>query len=228
MVNQFMNYLNGSVGATMFFNIRSAVLQQMSMVNFINFADNNVFAAAKAFANQKQYWTDWATIFNSDFMKQRRKGIQTDVNGAELAASVRGAKNPIQAVIKKLLELGFLPTQIGDNIAIATGGATFLRNRINTYLKQGLSQKEAEAKAFIDFQGLAEATQQSARPDMVSQQQASPLGKIILAFQNVTSQFNRLGKKAFLDLKNRRVSPEYKNASNPQFQSDIGNVSRIA
>jgi hypothetical protein len=224
MVNQFLNYLNGSVASTMFFNIRSAVLQQMSMVNFINYADNNVFSAAKAFANQPQYWKDWATIFNSDFMKQRRGGIKTDVNGAELAATVKDAKNPINAAIKKLLELGFLPTQIGDNIAIATGGSTFYRNRINTYLKQGLSQKEAESKAWTDFQVLAEATQQSARPDMVSQQQASPLGKVILAFQNVTSQFNRLGKKAFLDIKNRRITP-----GNPtQLQSDMSNLSRIA
>ena len=183
LVNGFLNYLNGSVGATMFFNIRSMVLQQMSMVNFINFADNNIYTAAKAFANQKQYWTDWAFLFNSDFMKQRRGGIKTDVNGAELAASLRGAKNTPRALLAKLLELGFLPTQIGDNFAIATGGATFYRNRINTYLKQGLSQKEAQEKAFIDFQVLAEATQQSARPDMVSQQQASPLGKIILAFK---------------------------------------------
>jgi len=224
LVNQFMNYLNGSVASTMFFNIRSAVLQQMSLVNFINFADNNILSAAKAFANQKQYWADWAYIFNSDFMKQRRGGIKTDVNGAELAASVKGAKNPIQAAIKKLLEIGFLPTQIGDNIAIATGGSTFLRNRINTYLKQGLSKKEAESKAWTDFQILAEATQQSARPDMVSQQQASPLGKIILAFQNVTSQFNRLGKKAFLDIKNRRITP----GNTTQLQSDMSNLSRIA
>jgi hypothetical protein len=62
---------------------------------------------------------------------------------------------------------------------------------------------------------------------MVSQQQASPLGKFILAFQNVTSQFNRLGKKAFSDLYNRRISPEYKNAKTPQLQSDMSNVSRI-
>ena len=223
LVNKFLNYLNGSVASTMFFNVRSAVLQQMSMVNFINFADNNIFTAAKAFANQKQYWTDWAYIFNSDFMKQRRGGIKTDVNGAELAATVKDAKNPIQAAIKKLLELGFLPTQIGDNIAIATGGSTFYRNRVNTYLKQGMTQKEAESKAWIDFQILAEATQQSARPDMVSQQQASPLGKVILAFQNVTSQFNRIGKKAFLDIKNRRITP----GNTTQFQSDVSNASRI-
>ena len=208
----------------MFFNMRSAVLQQMSMVNFINFADNNIYAAGKAFFNQPQYWKDWAFIFNSDFMKQRRSGIKTDVNGAELVASLKGAKNTPRALLAKLLQLGFLPTQIGDNMAIATGAATFYRNRINTYLKQGLSQKEAQEKAWIDFQVLAEATQQSARPDMVSQQQASPLGKVILAFQNVTSQFNRLGKKAFLDIKNRRITP----GNTTQLQSDVSNMSRIA
>jgi len=223
LVNRLMNYINGAVGSVMFFNIRSSLLQQMSIVNYINFADNNIFMAAKAFANQKQYWADWSFIFNSDMLKQRRGGIQTDVNGAELAETISKSKYPIRTLIRKLLQLGFLPTQIGDNIAIATGGAMYYRNRINTYLKQGLSQKEAEAKAFTDFQDITQSTQQSARPDMVSQQQASPIGKLILAFQNVTSQFNRLGKKAFQDIKNRRITPPNTN----QFQSDISNMSRI-
>jgi hypothetical protein len=218
-----MNWVNGSVGSVMFFNMRSALLQQMSLVNYINFADNNIFAAAKAFANQKQYWDDWGMIFNSDMLKQRRGGIQTDVNGAELAAEMRKSKNPHRFLISKLLELGFLPTQIGDNIAIATGGATFYRNRVNTYLKDGLSKSEAEKKAFVDFQDITQSTQQSARPDMVSQQQASLIGKIILNFQNVTSQFNRLGKKAFLDIKNRRITGPNKT----QMQSDISNAARI-
>ena len=222
-VNKLMNFLNGSVGTVMFFNMRSALLQQMSIVNYINFADNNIFAAAKAFANQKQYWADWSFIFNSDMLKQRRGGIQTDVNGAELAASLRSSKNPTRKLISKLLELGFLPTQIGDNIAIATGGASYYRNRINTYLKQGLSQKEAEAKAFTDFQDITQSTQQSARPDMVSKQQASVIGKVILNFQNVTSQFNRLGKKAFQDIYNRRITKP----NTTQMQSDISNASRI-
>ena len=223
LVNGLMNYLNGSVGSVMFFNMRSALLQQMSLVNYLNFADNNIFAAAKAFANQKQYWADWSFIFNSDMLKQRRGGIQTDVNGAELAAEMRKSKNPHRFLISKLLRLGFLPTQIGDNIAIATGGATYYRNRINKYLKDGLSKKEAESKAFTDFQDITQSTQQSARPDMVSQQQASVLGKIILNFQNVTSQFNRLGKKAFLDIKNRRITKP----NTTQMQSDISNAARI-
>jgi len=223
LVNGLMNYLNGSVGSVMFFNMRSALLQQMSLVNYLNFADNNIFAAAKAFADQKQYWADWSFIFNSDMLKQRRGGIQTDVNGAELAAEMRKSKNPHRFLISKLLQLGFLPTQIGDNIAIATGGATYYRNRINKYLKDGLSKKEAESKAFTDFQDITQSTQQSARPDMVSQQQASVLGKVILNFQNVTSQFNRLGKKAFLDIKNRRITKP----NTTQMQSDISNAARI-
>jgi len=223
IVNGFMNYLNGSVGTVMFFNMRSALLQQMSLVNYINFADNNIFAAAKAFANQKQYWADWAFIFNSDMLKQRRGGIQTDVNGAELAETLRNSRFPTRKLISKLLELGFLPTQIGDNIAIATGGAPYYRNRINKYIKDGLNQKEAEAKAFTDFQNLTQSTQQSARPDMVSQQQASVIGKVILNFQNVTSQFNRLGKKAFQDIYNRRITQP----NTTQMQSDISNAARI-
>ena len=223
VVNALTNFVNAAVGTVMFFNVRSLVLQQMSIVNFINYADNNIFQAAKAFANQKQYWADWAMLFNSPFMKQRRGGIRTDINGAELAAEISESQYPIRSLIRKLLQLGFKPTQIGDNIAIATGGSLFYRNRVNTYIKQGLSKKEAESKAFTDFQEIAEATQQSARPDMASQQQASDAGKWVLAFQNVTSQFNRLGKKAFLDMYNRRITPPNKTL----LQSDISNASRI-
>ena len=223
IVNRFLDWINGSVGATMFFNARSAVLQTLSTVNFINFADNNIFKAAAAFANQKQFWSDFAALFNSDFLKQRRSGAAFDVNANEIAREVAGSKNPMLAAIKYLLNVGFLPTQLADSFAIASGGATFYRNRIKTYLKQGFSQQEAESKAFIDFQEIAEATQQSARGDMVSQQQTSTLGRIILAFQNVTAQYARIIKKSGLDLINRRKSKGYTN----QAQSDAANISRI-
>ena len=223
MVNRFLDYLNGSVGAVMFFNARSAVLQQLSFVNFLNFGDNNIFAAAKAFADQKQFWSDYLMIFNSDMLKQRRKGASFDLNTNELSQTVSKSKEPVRALIRLLLQKGFLPTQIADSNAIALGGASFYRNRVNSYLKQGFSKAEAEKKAFADFQEVAESTQQSARPDMLSQQQASPLGRLILAFQNVTSQYSRLTKKAALDLINRRKSPPYAT----QVQSDMSNLSRI-
>ena len=223
IVNRWIDWINGSVGATMFFNARSAILQQLSFVNFMNFADNNIFKAAKAFANQPQFWADFTMIFNSDYLKQRRTGAGFDVNASEIAREVSGSKEPVRAAIRYILNLGFLPTQMGDSFAIAIGGASFYRNRVNTYLKQGLSQKEAESKAFIDFQEIAEETQQSARPDMISQQQASFLGRFVLAFQNVTSQYVRIIKKSSLDLINRRISKGYTS----QAQSDMANVSRI-
>ena len=67
-----------------------------------------------------------------------------------------------------------------------------------------MSRKDAETKAFQDFREVAEESQQSSRPDRVSQQQASALGRIILAFANTPMQYNRIMKKAFLDLKNGR------------------------
>jgi hypothetical protein len=204
LLNNFMNWINGSIGATMFFNSRSAVLQTLSTVNFINWSDNNPLKAAAAFGNQKQYWSDMVMIFNSDFLKQRRSGLTQDVNTAELAEAIRGATNPARAAMGYLLQIGFTPTQVADSFAIASGGATFYRNRIKSLQEKGMNKAEAENQAFLDFMEIAEETQQSARPDRISQQQASPLGKLILAFQNTPMQYNRLIKKAAQDLVNGR------------------------
>ena len=204
LTNSFMNWINDSVGTIMFFNTRSALLQTLSTVNFINWEDNNPIAAAKAFSNQKQFWSDFAMLFNSDFLKQRRSGLKNDINADDIAAAAETSKNKAKAVLSSLLKMGFLPTQIADSFAIALGGASFVRNRTNTYIKQGMEAELAEDRAFLDFQEIAEETQQSSRPDRVSQQQASPLGRIILAFANTPMQYMRLTKKAFLDLKNGR------------------------
>lgn len=204
MVNTFMNYINGSVATTMFINSRSALLQTLSMANFINWDKNNIFAAARAFANQRQFWTDFVMLFNSDMLKQRRSGLTQDINSSELFAYVGRSRNKTLAAISYLLQKGFLPTQIADSFAIAMGGATYYRNVYNSYIEEGLSPEEAHAKAFNEFQQVAEETQQSADPMLISQQQASPLGRLILAFANTPMQYTRLQKKAFLNLINNR------------------------
>lgn len=212
--NQWTNWLNNSVGAIMFFNSKSALLQTLSTVNYLNFEDNNFFKAAGAFANQKQYWSDFTFIFNSDFLKQRRSGVKTDVSTSEIASAVAGASNKAKAAIAYLLKIGFTPTQIADSFAISAGGAAFYRNRVKKYVKEGMTQQQAEEQAFVDFREVTEETQQSARPDRVSQQQTTNAGRFILAFQNAPMQFNRIIKKAALDLVNRRGN-------------DKANVSRI-
>jgi hypothetical protein len=202
--NRILDYINGSIGAVMFFNTRSAVLQTISAINFINWSDNNIYKAGKAFANQPQYWKDFTTLMNSDFLKDRRKGLKLNINESEIADAAKTSKNKAKAALNYLLQKGFLPTQIADSFAIASGGATYYRNRINALLKDGLSQKEAEEQAFRDFREIAEESQQSSRPDRISQQQASPLGRVILAFANTPMQYTRIIKKAASDLKNKR------------------------
>jgi len=202
MTGRVTDWLTNSIGTIMFFNTRSALLQTISAVNFVNFSDNNIFKAGKAYGNQKQFWSDFMTLMNSEFLVDRRRGLRINVNEADIAnmANEGGARG----VVSKLLEFGFLPTQIADSFAIASGGATFYRNRINTYKKQGVSNKQAQEQAFNDFREIAEESQQSSRPDRISQQQAGPLGRIILAFANTPMQYARLIKKAASDLKNRR------------------------
>jgi hypothetical protein len=204
LTGRFVDWLNGSVGAIMFFNMRSAVLQTISAVNFVNFTDNNLFKAAAAFGNQPQYWRDVIDLMNSDYLVERRNGLKINVNEADIAEIAAESKNKAKAFISKLLKIGFLPTQIADSFAIASGGATFYRNRYKSLKKLGLTDAQAKDQAFLDFREIAEENQQSSRPDRISAQQAGPMGRIILAFANTPAQYARIMQKAASDLKNRR------------------------
>ena len=201
-VDDLMAWVNGSVGAIMFLNTRSAVLQTISAINFINWSDNNVLKAGKAFANQPQFWKDFMRLFNSDFLVTRRRGLKINVTESEIADAAE--QGSVQGVISMLLKKGFIFTQIADSFAIASGGATFYRNRLNKLVKDGMSKEKAEEQAFLDFYSIAEESQQSSRTDRISMQQASSAGRVILAFGNTPMQYSRLIKKASMDLVNGR------------------------
>jgi len=197
--NKVLDYINNSVGAIMFLNTRSAVLQTISSINFVNWTDNNPMAAGKALANMPQYSKDFLKLMNSDYLLSRRNGLKLNISESEIADAGGG-----RGLINYMLNKGFVFTRYADSFAIASGGATFYRNRLNTYKKKGLSEKEAEARAFRDFREIAENSQQSSRTDKISQQQASDLGRVILAFANTPMQYMRIQKKAYLDLVNGR------------------------
>ena len=225
-VNDMLDWLNASVGAVMFLNMRSGLLQLISNVNFINWGDNNIYNAAKAFAS-KDYVPTVIKLMNSDYLVNRRDGLKINVNEAELTEAA--SKGGIQGMISYLLDKGFVITRIMDSLAIATGGATFfinrqksLLNRVNEKTGKLYTPAEAETKAFDDFYAIAEETQQSSNPSKISSQQASYGGRLLLSFQNVTMQYNRKTKKMIQDLYNRRRRPGM-----TQRESDLSNISGV-
>ncbi len=225
-VNDMLDWLNASVGAVMFLNMRSGLLQLISNVNFINWGDNNIYNAAKAFAS-KEYVPTVIKLMNSDYLVNRRDGLKINVNEAELTEAAN--KGGIQGMISYLLDKGFVITRIMDSLAIATGGATFfinrqksLLNRVNEKTGKLYTPAEAETKAFDDFYEIAEETQQSSNPSKISSQQASYGGRLLLSFQNVTMQYNRKTKKMIQDLYNRRRRPGM-----TQRESDLSNISGV-
>lgn len=204
MENRALDWINNANGVTMFLNARSAVLQTISAVNYINWTDNNPLKAGKALANQPQYWKDFMEIMNSDYLVDRRNGLKLNVSESEIADAAKSSSNGPKGAINYLLSKGFIFTRIADSFAIASGGSTFYRNRMETYKKQGLSEKEAKAKAFKDFREISEESQQSANVSKISMEQSSSLGRLVLAFANTPMQYARLQKRAILDLANGR------------------------
>ena len=200
IVNEMMDWLNNSVGAIMFLNTRSAVLQTISSVNFIDWKNNNMLKAGKAFANQPQYWKDFKTLMNSPYLLERREGLKINVSESEIADAVMQSKNKVTGAINYLLNKGFVFTRIADSFAIASGGATFYRNQIEAYIKNGMTRAAAEKQAYEDFYAIAETNQQSSNASKISQQQASAAGRVILAFGNTPMQYNRIIKKSTQDL----------------------------
>ena len=203
--NRLIDWINGAVGATMFINRRSGVLQMISAVNFIGAPGNNIFKAAKAFANQPQFWKDVVHLFNSDFLVDRRGGQKFDIASDEIADLAHG-KNPYRKFIAKAFKLGFTPTRLADSAAIALGGASFYRNRLKELQEKYPDKPKSvlEQEVMLEFQELAEKAQQSSRPDRISNIQASPIGRFIFAFANTPLQYARITKKAALDLTNGR------------------------
>ena len=222
-LSSFNNWINGSIGVTMFFNMKSALLQTISATNFINTSDNNIVAATRAFANQPQFWKDFKTLYTSSYLTDRRSGVFSDLQESELVDLFNNAKS--KTLFDKgakgvfwLLKKGFLPTRAADSLAIAMGGASFYRNRIKSLMKEQAVDKELTKKnrkitygnkytleqaqeiAMRDFYKTAEASQQSADPSKISKNQASIAGRLILAFQNTPLQYGRLIKNGVVDI----------------------------
>jgi hypothetical protein len=203
----FVNWFNGASGVTMHLNMRSALTQTISMFNYIDMDINNPIAIARVAANPKQVVTDFMKIINSDYLRQRRKGGVMELSMAEVAEVANNPASSIgKALIAKLLTKGYAPTKWMDSFAIAFGGSAYYRNHIEHFLKEGKSQKEAEALAWEAFVEKTEPLQQSSDQMFLSNYQSTAAGKLMFTFKNTPIQMFRNFQKGALDLKNNRGS----------------------
>jgi len=203
-----LDYINNAQGTIMFLNMRSALLQTISSANYTNLSFNNPLRMGQAFANQKQYWKDFMDIMNSDYLVDRRNGLKLNISESEIADAAATGGNKAKAAINYILEKGYAPTKFADSFAIASGGAMWYRNRIKDIIKkEGLSEVEAQKKAFEEFMEISEKSQQSSDPSKISQQQSTDMGRLLLQFVNTPMQYNRLQLADIKDLINRRGNP---------------------
>tara|TARA_R100000951_G_scaffold63141_1_gene52924 strand:+ start:11349 stop:22193 length:10845 start_codon:yes stop_codon:yes gene_type:complete len=205
--DRVLDYINNAQGTIMFLNMRSALLQTISSANFANLTFNNPLRMGQAFANQPQYWKDFMKIMNSSYLRDRRNGLKINISESEIADAASSSNNKAKAAINYILEKGYAPTKFADSFAIASGGATWYRNKIKSLKKEGMSEVDAEKAAFEEFVEISERSQQSSDPSKISQQQSSDMGRLLLQFVNTPMQYNRLQIADAKDLINGRGNP---------------------
>ena len=185
--SKWTDWLLGSVGNIMFLNFRSAGLQTLSTLNYgFETANPGRFLAAlfdpSTFAEAKK-------LYNDPYLKERRARAGFDVNANEMMTMLQESDS-FGDFTKKALNFGFRATSFVDSVAIAFGGAAFMKSNGGV--------NAANKKKWIEA---SEEAQQSSRPDRVSQWQTTGAAKYILAFANTPQQYFRLSQKALRSIR---------------------------
>ena len=184
--------LQRQVGGIMFFNVRSALLQHLSLFNYMFEDVGSMRRGAVAPKRVKELVAEKMKPYLSD----RGKG-RTEL----LVDELFGRTNTNFADV--LVEKGYNLTKWGDKNAISTGGGPFMAGKFMEYSKT-LPEAEALDKAYQDFVRVTEETQQSTLPERLGKQQTTAIGRYVLAFANTPQQYNRKISRAIQDLKGLR------------------------
>ena len=212
--NNVIAWVNGVTSNIMFLNVKSALLQTLGAVNYLEaFGPNNMAKASLALANVPQFSKDFVMLMQSDYLVNRRNGLTFDIAAGDIAEAAAN-NGGVRGMLAKMNEKGFLLTKYGDSFAIAMGGASFYRNYLEHYKKEmelvdgefvrKYTDEQAHDMAMELWQNKSEETQQSSDAMLTSQEQGSLLGRVIFAFGNTGFQYARLSKRAFQDMKNGR------------------------
>lgn len=201
---RIMNVFNQGVGATMNFNTRSAFMQGLSALNYINTSFNNVFRISQALLRPDLVTKDFIRAWTSDYLRDRRGTGSIDIAQGDIEDAAN-SKNPLQSLLNLYLKAGYIPSKIMDSWAQACGASTWIRNKAKYDIlkrpgNEDMSLDEAMDIAEKDWVEYSRKTQQSNDPALLSGQQVSLLGRSLLQYGNTQQQYFRKTYQDVLDI----------------------------
>ena len=212
-VRKWNNWVNNSVGAIMFVNMRSATLQLISIFNYLDFDTNSPINAAKALAQPVRFAKTLTMLLKSDYIRNRLGTEGRGIAESEIAALIKSGKaNKVEAITAYLLKLGFTPTKIADMLAITLGGTSYVMNYQDYYMTQInpstgelYTDQEALDRDMADWRANSDESQKSSDTSRISEEQASVLGHWILKVKNTPLRCIRIRIRESSDLLNGRT-----------------------
>ena len=177
-----------SVGVIMFVNVKSAMQQLLSVWNYME--GNNIVQFNRdvfSIPVDKKNRQLFVELWDDPMMTVRREKVGFDVNAEEIVEALKAGS--YNGFITKLLNAGFVATTAMDSIAIATGGVAFVKAQ----MAKGMSKENALKL----WRKKTQEAQQSSRPDKVSMEQKSNIGRFIMSFANTPAQYFRLSRHEY-------------------------------
>ena len=144
------------------------------------------------------------TLGGTTLMKTRGTDIIRDfdqISKSDLFTKMKKAKGKI-----KWNDLLMFNIKFGDRGAIYMGGWALYKSELNKNLKDGMSEKEAKAKALAAFERITDETQQSGRLSQQSYMQSNSALRAFTMFTSSQNQYLRKEINAIRGLATGRMS----------------------
>lgn len=154
-----------------------------------------------------KFWTNplkhARELMASPFMVERSSNMERDIKTAMASDKFKNFRKG-----DSLLNSLMFATQMGDKVAILTGGwSVYEYNRVK-FIKQGMSESEANKKALLEFERATKKSQQSGYvSDQSWWQSANSITKMFTMFKSSPNQYFRKEMGALRNLVYKRGSP---------------------
>jgi len=155
----FGKFYSAAVRSKMMINVTSGVKQTLGALTYMQDIPVKDFinGVSYAMAHPKEVWE---TLGGTDYFKNRwRSGANYELRMLLDQAGTETGK--MNLIMSKADTLCSIPLRLGDAGAVLFGGYAVYRYQYQQGIKRGLSEKEAKARALLEWEMSTERTQQS-------------------------------------------------------------------